>query len=388
MAPRPLASGGPQVAAAPPYGRELADSGSKDCHDPLPLKPPPGSVDLVARVIRKFHDDRRIRVLLPQSQLQPQIGDPAACYLLHVSGLLASKPCAGVVIFVATPIKLQHHAASAFTACPTPCGPPIAIKVVKRTRSHPDDPLAEIATLRLLLQVQEQQQCYHPNLIRLLDCLEDEDFFYLVYPYISGGDLLSLVKSYGGIGVPEPQVVGHFRQVVEGLLFMKRHARLAHHDISLENILLSDSGDRVTIIDLGMCLRVPEPKGRQEVAGRGGCQPKPVYLTPQPRMGKRHYVSPEVIREIPCDPFAADIWSLGCLLYMMLTGRPLYQSPMDKAFYIMTNEWAGAKRVVTVYEAYGLQLSSHAKDLVCAMLRANPLERPTLEQVLQHPFLR
>jgi len=94
-----------------------------------------------------------------------------------------------------------------------------------------------------------------------------------------------------------------------------------------------------------------------------------------------------VVREEPFDPFAADMWSLGVCLYSLLTGRPLYNSPRDKAFDIMSHP-EGIKEVIEAYEGYGLVLPSpQAKHLICHMMDSDPRQRPTLEDLLQHPFL-
>jgi len=152
---------------------------------------------------------------------------------------------------------------------------------------------------------------------------------------------------------------------------------LAHHDVSLENVVkVSHHSRQVMIIDMGMCLRVPPAITASTT----------IHLSPQPCRGKKSYVSPEVYREEANDPFAADIWGAGVCLYMLLTGRQLYTCPEDKAFQLMA---AGkTRRVVDMYEEYGLILPREAKDLVCSMLNGDPTKRPTLEEVLSHPFIR
>ena len=185
-----------------------------------------------------------------------------------------------------------------------------------------DNPVAEIAALQHLRDHQSQYD-KPSHVIHLLDCLEDEDFFYVVLPYLANGDLFTRVQATNGEGLPAGQAASYLRQMVEGLLFMKQTMGLAHHDVSLENVMLA-SDDSIHIIDLGMCLRVPEPASDRdnEMAFN-----HPTLLAPRQCCGKRGYVAPEVVREEACDPFASDIWSLGVCLYAMLTARPLYHSP-------------------------------------------------------------
>jgi len=158
---------------------------------------------------------------------------------------------------------------------------PLAVKVVPRSAmtSGGDSPLHEIAALQLLQNHQHDHSDEVSHVIHLVDCLEDEEFYYMMLPYLSGGDLFVRVNQTNGAGLPPHEAARYFRQMVKGLLEMKQQG-LAHHDISLENACL-DSHDYVKIIDLGMALRVPPP------ANNDG---SPVILEPRQCCGKRGYV--------------------------------------------------------------------------------------------------
>jgi serine/threonine protein kinase len=113
-------------------------------------------------------------------------------------------------------------------------------------------------------------------------------------------------------------------QIMAGLLYMKAYG-LAHRDLSLENVMITCEGCR--IIDLGMCLYVPE-----------AVTTSPVLVKGQRRRGKPGYVAPEVIMKEgqPVDAFAADVWSLGVMIYGMMTFRQLYTTPSDASFRVLT----------------------------------------------------
>ena len=185
--------------------------------------------------------------------------------------------------------------------------------------------------------------------------------------------------------MPEADAKSYLSQMVEGLLLMKRSVGLAHHDVSLENVMLDGLHDgQAQIIDMGMCLHLPPVSCGEGTTGRRLAP----MLVRQRCSGKAGYVSPEVVREEPFCGFAADIWSLGVCLYIMLTGRPLYGGPKDEAFKILSHP-GGSRAVVSAYESYGMILPSlAAKDLVCAMLDADPTKRPTLEELACHPYVR
>jgi len=144
--------------------------------------------------------------------------------------------------------------------------------------------------------------------------------------------------------------------------------------------MIDDDGG-ACLIDLGLSVHVPPPKGG---GGEGTVRQR---LVPRHcRHGKQSYVSPEMVEEgvVAYDPYAADMWSLGICLYVMLTGCPLYNSPQDVSFHLMAQ--GRVEEVITAYEGYGLVLPPRAKRLLCGMLDKDPLRRPTLEEVLLHEF--
>lgn len=137
-----------------------------------------------------------------------------------------------------------------------------------------------------------------------------------------------------------------------------------------------DSKGTSMIIDFGMCVRLP-----QDVTG-GCCR---VLLSSQKKRGKASYVCPEIVREDVSDPFAADVWSLGVILFIMLTLTPLYQSPEDVAFRMLCH--GQFDELVNHYETLGVRVTPCARQLIRAMLSPDPETRLTLEEVLHHPWM-
>jgi serine/threonine protein kinase len=88
----------------------------------------------------------------------------------------------------------------------------------------------------------------------------------------------------------------------------------------------------------------------------------------------------------PLDPLALDVWSLGVMLYTMLTGSPLYSSPHDPAFRLLAR--GGAAGLIRHYEAFGLCLTPAAADLVCRMLDADTATRITVQQIRRSPWVQ
>jgi calcium-dependent protein kinase len=85
------------------------------------------------------------------------------------------------------------------------------------------------------------------------------------------------------------------------------------------------------------------------------------------------------------DPFAADAWSLGVLLYAALTGVSLYTGPSDAAFVLLGQ--GRAAEVLRRHERYGACVSKGAGDLICGLLHPDPRRRLSVGAVLGHPWV-
>jgi len=148
----------------------------------------------------------------------------------------------------------------------------------------------------------------HKNILPIIDYMQDSDFIYIVMPYLGGGDLFSKVKERQECGLSEDDARRYFRQIVGGLLYMKEHC-LVHGDLSTENFVMDSDGSNVSIIDFGMCLRIPERNN----------QDQPVKIV-QANRGKLSFIPPEVYYQKPSDGYSSDVWSLSICLYIMLVG--------------------------------------------------------------------
>ena len=126
-------------------------------------------------------------------------------------------------------------------------------------------------------------------------------------------------------------------------------------------------------------------KARQVQQFRTIIETKHAWCKAEARRGKSNYISPEIARETPFDGFAVDMWSIGIILYIMLTVTPLYSSSHDKAFELILN--GELNRLLDHYETWGLTLSPLARDLVLKLLEVDPRKRITLEEAFEHPWL-
>ena len=141
----------------------------------------------------------------------------------------------------------------------------------------------------------------HRNALRLLGLLDDGEVLYAVLEYAPDGELFAAVEKNGAMTEPLAKSVAW--QVLAGLNFLHR-CGIAHRDMSLENALVS--GDTVKIIDFGLCCPL-QPMGDAARLVRGS-------------VGKRFYMAPEVwAGQRPYDPAAADVWSAGVMLFILVT---------------------------------------------------------------------
>jgi serine/threonine protein kinase len=188
---------------------------------------------------------------------------------------------------------------------------------------------------------------------------------YLVMEYCEGGELFSQVEAKT---VSLQASRKYFTQLALALAYTHSHG-ICHMDISLENILL-DGEDNIRLVDFGLAV-----EGTPESRHRG-------------MRGKFHYMAPEVFSgRVSYDGYQADSWSLGILLWILITGSPLYHLPhmQDSNFnLIMRSGKTGMERVL---KAWDVSLSEELMDLLYHLLRPAG-RRLSMKEVLQHPWVQ
>lgn len=213
-------------------------------------------------------------------------------------------------------------------------------------------------TDRVIQEVQIHSRLKHPSILELYTFFEDADFVYLVLELAHNGELQRFLRENNKI-MSEPEASIVLRQVVSGLIYLHSH-QILHRDMSLSNLLLTKDM-QVRIADFGLATQLTRPDEK--------------HMT---MCGTPNYISPEVASR-SSHGLPADVWGLGCMLYTLLVGKPPFDCP------------GGVKstltRVVMSDYMIPLTLSMEAKDLIDRLLRKNPLERLSLDQVLSHPFM-
>ncbi|HTN77853.1 MAG TPA: serine/threonine-protein kinase [Pirellulaceae bacterium] len=177
-----------------------------------------------------------------------------------------------------------------------------AIKVLPKSRVNDSSYLA-----RFHLEAQATASLDHPNIVRAYDVDNDGDTHYLVMEYVQGQDLQTVVKEKGPLDYES--AADFLAQSAEGLQHA-HEAGLIHRDIKPANLLLDD-GNSVKILDLGLALMSSDDdKASLTIAHNENVLGTADYLSPEQALNS-HKVS-----------HLADIYSLGCTLYYLLTGHP------------------------------------------------------------------
>jgi serine/threonine protein kinase len=183
-----------------------------------------------------------------------------------------------------------------------------AIKII-----HPDAVTSKRAVERFYRESQAVARLKHPNIILAHDANEDAGRHYFVMEYAPGRDLSRLLRERGRLPVAE--ACEYIRQAALGL----QHAHeqgMVHRDIKPSNLLLATDEKRIKILDLGLARLREAASGDFDAAAP---------ITPNGMlMGTPDYMAPEQAEDSSGVDIRADIYSLGCSLYQLLTGSVPY----------------------------------------------------------------
>lgn len=225
-----------------------------------------------------------------------------------------------------------------------------ACKIVPRRRI-----INELLQQRFEQEIRIIQQLRHPGIVQLYDLIKDEENYYLIMEFCPNGELFHHIVERHHL--PEKDAKANFHQILEALQYV--HAQgIAHRDLKPENILIDTYG-HLKISDFGLSRYV----------GLSGLAETPC--------GSPCYAAPEVLSGNPYDGKKCDIWSVGVILFAMVTG----QLPWTKK-----NQTQLFEQIKAGDYNIPEYLTDDCKDLIKKLMTVDVNERITLEDALVHPW--
>ncbi|XP_014661949.1 PREDICTED: serine/threonine-protein kinase PLK1-like isoform X2 [Priapulus caudatus] len=184
---------------------------------------------------------------------------------------------------------------------------------------------------------------------------EDDDNVYILLELCTKRSLMELHKRRKAITEPEARYFTH--QTLLGVKYLHEN-KVIHRDLKLGNLFLNDTME-IKIGDFGLATKLDYDGERKKTL-----------------CGTPNYIAPEVLAK-KGHSYEVDVWSLGCILYTLLVGKPPFETASLKETYmrIKKNEYHVPSRV-----------SPLAKNLIDQLLQADPGARPSVSKILDHDF--
>eukprot|EP00826_Nyctotherus_ovalis_P049525 TRINITY_DN599_c0_g3_i6.p1 TRINITY_DN599_c0_g3~~TRINITY_DN599_c0_g3_i6.p1 ORF type:complete len:550 (-),score=147.22 TRINITY_DN599_c0_g3_i6:103-1752(-) len=233
-------------------------------------------------------------------------------------------------------------------------GNPRAMKVI------PKEGYGKISNPTISTEIQTLKSLDHPNIIKIYEFYQDDDSFYLITEYCSGGELYDRIIAMKSFS--ERKAAELMKQILSAVTYC--HARkIVHRDIKPENLLFeSPAADaNLKVIDFGTSMIFKNTQLKQ-------------------KLGTPYYIAPEVLKKSYNEK--CDVWSSGVILYILLSGTPPFYGNTDQEIL---------KRVLDGRYSFRGELwgsiSAEAKSLITGMLKYDPDKRITAFDALNHPWI-
>jgi len=236
----------------------------------------------------------------------------------------------------------------------------VAIKIIKKKKAKPSD----IELVRTEIDV--MKLCHHPNVVHLLDHFENAEYIFIVMEYIRGGRLTDYMKEKK-FNFSEKRAAELIYEIAVGVKYLHKYG-IIHRDLKPDNIMLTEANDKghIKIMDFGLSKIL----GKKEKTSDG--------------FGTLTFVSPEVLIRKPYNK-EIDIWSIGVILYLMLSGDLPFDDEEDDeqkiAKSIVFNE------VEFPQKKFGNK-SKEVIDLIKRCLTKEPKDRIKVDEIIKSDWIK
>ncbi|XP_019086853.1 PREDICTED: calcium-dependent protein kinase 11-like [Camelina sativa] len=219
----------------------------------------------------------------------------------------------------------------------------------------------DIDSIELEIAIMAKLAGRHPNVVNLKAVYEEEDSVHLLMELCAGGELFDRIEKSGKYSEFHARVL--FKQLMQVVKFC-HDSGVVHRDLKPENILMAtmSSSSPIKLADFGLATFI---KPGEKLSGT---------------VGSPFYVGPEVLSGGYYNQ-AADVWSAGVILYILLSGVPPFWGQTDSEIF----DAVGAADLSFSEEPWD-HITSYAKNLIWGMLCVDPSQRLTADEVLAHPW--
>lgn len=232
-------------------------------------------------------------------------------------------------------------------ACHLPTGIQVAVKVLEKNINSVADIISEVEIL---------QSLEHRNIVRFFDMIDTLTTTYVIMEYVAGQDLEKNLRARGRLKEEDARHV--FQQVVSAVRFLHQR-KIAHRDIKLENIMVDEAGN-AKLCDFGFAIKITEGQMLEETCG--------TLL----------YCAPEILAREPYDGLAGDMWSMGIVLYALVTGQfPYVQDTIEDMHRIIT----------TTMCPITYHVSIPCNTIIARLLDVQTSHRMTIQQLVEQQWL-
>ncbi|KAI0501524.1 hypothetical protein KFK09_016469 [Dendrobium nobile] len=237
-----------------------------------------------------------------------------------------------------------------------------ALCAMKEVNIIPDDPKSAECLKQLEQEIKVLSKLKHPNIVQYYGSELTEDRFFIYLEYVYPGSINKYVQEHCG-AMTESVVRNFTRHILKGLAYLHSTNNI-HRDIKGANLLVDVNG-AVKLADFGMAKHLSRAAPALSLKG------SPYWMAPE-------VVQATMNKDVGYD-FAVDIWSLGCTIIEMFTGK---------------HPWSGLEGAAAMFKVLHKDppmpetLSAEGKDFLQRCFRRNPAERPTANMLLDHPFIR
>lgn len=237
-----------------------------------------------------------------------------------------------------------------------------AIKTIKKDLLNTHSIQCIIDEVKILRSVD------HPNIVKYFETYEDDNLIHIVMEYIPGQNLFELLTSRRHKKrFCEQEICQLVTSILKAIVFLHR-GNIIHRDLKLENILISNAEDltSVKLIDFGLSVL-----GKKDE---------------KYRVGSPYYMAPEMIDGNYSK--ASDMWSIGVVLYLILTGKQPFEGVDQNDVYRKIKKGVYDKKILKDdFNSNNNKFSAELNNFVEKLLVVKESQRMKSEQAFEHPWL-